>query len=227
MTNTLRRHPWMLIAAWLLSLWSAGSLAGGDGWRLEKEQQGITVFTRAEGDSDFRAFRGVAVVPGELNQVMAVLDDTANFSNWMHNCDQALLLEKRSLLDRVQYLRLDFPWPASDRDMILRNEISQDPSSRVVTIDLSAADAESLSASARQRLPEGEGVQRVAQVVGRYVLTPIDSQQTRVEFEMAVDPGGALPASVVNAQLIDNPYETLLALREQVQQARYRHFNPF
>ncbi|QQD19344.1 START domain-containing protein [Spongiibacter nanhainus] len=215
------------LASAILWLFSGAALAGGDDWRLEKDKDGVEVYMRDVEGSDYRAFRGVAIVPGELNQVMAVLDDTGNFSTWMHNCKQALLLEKRNLLDRVQYLQLDFPWPATDREMILRNQISQDIDSRVVTIELSLTAPEALSPGAQERLPAAGDHQRVAGALGRYVLTPLSESETRVEYEMVLDPGGALPAGLVNSQLVDNPYETLRALRKQVQLPRYQHFNPF
>lgn len=218
---------WQRVVALLLCLVATTAAAGGDNWRLEKNSDGVEVYTRTVVDSPYRAFRGVAVIPGELNQVMAVLDDSDNFANWMHNCDTALLLEKRSLLDRFQYLQLDFPWPATDREMILRNEISQDISTRVVTIALSLAQAEQLSAEAQNKVPPRDGRQPVAAASGHYILTPLSDSETRVEYQMALDPGGALPASLVNSQLIDNPYQTLRALRTEVQRPRYRHFNPF
>lgn len=46
-------------------------------WRLEKDDDGIQVFTRAVEGSDYRAFRGETLINAELNQLMAVLDDTA------------------------------------------------------------------------------------------------------------------------------------------------------
>ncbi|MEX1667598.1 START domain-containing protein [Zhongshania guokunii] len=196
-------------------------------WELAKDADNIKVFTAVIAGSDYKAFRGETIINAELNQLMAVLDDTANFVQWMYNCKAPKLLYKASLLDRYQYLQNDFPWPAKDREMILRNEISQDPQSRVTTVKLSSVVADKLPAAAQQSLPSVDGVVRMGEVNGFFELTPLDAIQTKVVFQLHLDPGGGLPSGLVNSQIVDNPYETLKALRTQVARPKYANFNPF
>jgi len=196
-------------------------------WELVKDADNIKVFTAVIAGSDYKAFRGETIIKAELNQLMAVLDDTANFVQWMYNCKAPKLLYKASLLDRYQYLQNDFPWPAKDREMILRNEISQDPQTRVTTVKLSSVVADNLPPVAQQSLPSVDGVVRMGEVNGFFELTPLDANQTKVVFQLHLDPGGGLPSGLVNSQIVDNPYETLKALRTQAARPKYANFNPF
>ncbi|MFT5888821.1 MAG: hypothetical protein ACI9BO_001644 [Zhongshania sp.] len=196
-------------------------------WELAKDVENIKVFTGEVSGSDYKAFRGETVINAELNQLMAVLDDTANFSRWMYNCISPKLLYKASLLDRYQYLKNDFPWPAKDREMILRNEISQDPATRVTTIKLSSTAVVKLPQQAQQAMPKAGDAVRMDEVQGFFELSPLSDTQTKVVFQLHLNPGGGLPASLVNALIVDNPFETLKALAKQVDEPEYANFNPF
>ncbi|WP_040802674.1 START domain-containing protein [Zhongshania aliphaticivorans] len=211
----------------LAGLFFSGFSAQAVDWELAKDAEGVKVFTGAVAGSEYKAFRGEIVVDAELNQLMAVLDDTANFSNWMYNCKSPKLLYKASLLDRYQYLQNDFPWPAKDREMILRNEISQDPASRVTTVKLSSVALEKLPAPARQAMPKTGAAVRMEAVQGFFELSPVSDTQTKVIFQLHLDPGGGLPAGLVNALIVDNPFETLKALAKQAVRPEYANFNPF
>ena len=209
-----------LCALVLLSAAQAGE------WELAKQQDGITVQTRKVADSAFREFRGEVEVSANINSVMAVLDDTANFTRWMHQCAEAKLLHKESLLQRYQYLVNDFPWPAADRVLLIRNHISQ-ADDRVVTVSLDGVLPDELPEPARAVLPQNKGAKWVTQLRGFYRLTPLDAARTSVVFQLHLDPAGALPASLVNSMIVDNPFETLRQLRERASDPQYAHFDPF
>ncbi len=216
-------------AEWLAAvcLMALATFSHAAEWREEKREQGISVFTREVENSAFREFRGEAKVDAEINQIMAVLDDTEAFTKWMYNCRQAVLLHKSSLLDRYQYLLNDFPWPAADREMLIRNQISQDPATRVTRISLESVAEDELPASSRDAVPKAKGVKRVTALRGYFELTPQEDGTTNVVFQLHLDPAGGLPSGLVNSLIVDNPFETLKQLRVVVQQSQYQNFNPF
>ena len=195
-------------------------------WELARQKDGITVYTREVPDSAFREFRGEVEIPANINSLMAVLDDTTNFTQWMHQCADAKLLYKESLLERYQYLVNDFPWPAADRVLLIRNRISQ-AADRVVTVSLEGVVPQELPEQAKGVLPENKGAKWVKELEGFYRLTPMGDTRTAVEFQLHLDPAGALPASLVNSLIVDNPFDTLRQLRDQVADAKYAHFDPF
>lgn len=196
-------------------------------WELARQEQGIRVFTRPVAGSDIREFRGETEIDAGLNTLMAVLDDTRAFRHWMYNCKAASLVYKPSLLERYQYLLNDFPWPAADRDMLLRNLISQDPDTRIVTVALQAVPLNAVPESHRATVPRTDDVRRVERLQGFFELTPLSDSRSKVVFQLHLDPAGQLPASLVNALIVENPFETLKAMRTRATLAEYRHFDPF
>ncbi len=215
----------LFVMAGLYALRASASV--GDGWNLERDRDGIRVYTRAVPGSKYREFRGEAEVDAELNQVMAVLNDTDACVDWMYKCVQPKMLQKVSLLDRYQYLVNDFPWPAADRALVIRNRISQDEDTRVTKIDLDAMADSELPERARGKLPEaGENV-RVTDARGFFELTPLEGERTRVVYQLHLDPVGSLPSGLVNALIVDNPFETLKNIRDVVKRPQYQSFKPF
>lgn len=200
------------------------ALAGD--WQLAREGEGIRVFTREVAGSDYRAFRGEAVVDAELNSLMALLDDTAACPQWMYNCKHPKLLAKPSLLERYQYMVNDFPWPASDRDMIVKTTIAQDAATRITTVSLQGVAPQALPDAARAQLPDSKHV-HVRQLQGFFELTPLDGERTRVVYQLHLEPVGSLPAAVINAMIVDTPFETLRGMRELAGSDKYRCFRPF
>ena len=63
---------------------------------------------------------------------------------------------------------------------------------------------------------------RIRESFGTYVLAPTRENKLRVTWQQYVDPGGALPAWVVNSMLTDLPFKSMQAFREVVQQSPYR-----
>lgn len=223
----MRRLTNRIIHIVILCLAFTANICVAGEWELQKDKDGIQVFTRAISGSDVKAFRGETIVNAELNSIMALLDDTAAFGNWMYQSKNPKLLHKVSLLDRYQYMVNDLPWPAADRALLMRNEITQDIETRVTTVRLTGVSKDKLPAAARDALPKLGKAVLVTELTGFYELSPISGTHTRVVFQLHLNPEGKLPASIVNSQLVDNPYETLKAMRGQATQAKYQHFKPF
>lgn len=196
-------------------------------WELMRDKNEVQVYTRSVPDSAYKAFRGETVLDVELNRVMALMDDTEACVDWMHSCTSPRLIRKLSPLDRYTYMVNDLPWPATDRALLLRATISQQLPERIVTVALESVAPESLSVPDQQRLPESNGAVLVEKAQGFFRFTPLENDQTHVEYQMHLELGGALPASMVNAQLVDTPYHTLKNMRKQVLADQYRDFRPF
>lgn len=207
-----------------LSLTNATAHAGD--WQLQTEDGGVSVFTRDVEDSDYQAFRGVTEVAVELNQVIALMNDTEACPNWMHNCKNPELIHKFSPLKRITFMVNDFPWPAKDRALLLEASITQEYPSRVVTVSLNSISESDIPANPLSPIPKNNA-QPVENAKGRFVFTPLSESATRVEYEMHLEPGGSLPAAAVNALIVETPLKTLQNMQRVVKDAKYQSFRPF
>lgn len=196
-------------------------------WHLEREKEGVSVYTRDVPGSEFKAFKGEAVLDVELNRAMALMDDTAACVDWMHSCKSPVLIRKLTPLKRYTYMVNDLPWPAKDRALLLQATITQELPSRVVTVALETVDLEALPAADKERVPQDKGVVLIEKAKGFFRFTPLGDNRTHVEYQMHTEPSGALPPSLVNSMLVDTPFNTLTAMRSVVQAEKYTDFRPF
>ncbi len=224
----MKRKTMNLFASFIVFALSVTAYAEVEAdWVLERDENNVRVYTRSLEGSSFKAFRGETVIDAELNRALALMNDTAACVDWMHSCKSPVLIAKLNPLERYTYMVNDLPWPAADRALLLRASISQRMSDRVVTVALNAVAPSELSDEQRARVPSSKGVVLIDKARGFFRFTPVDDQKTHVEYQMHTDPNGALPASLVNAMVIDTPFHTLKSMQSVVLEEKYQDFRPF
>lgn len=195
-----------LLLAMIAGLGGLGAPTAGAGeiaWRLARERDGIVVHTRPVEGSGIREFRGSALVAAPPDAIRALLRDADRFRDWFPNTSDSRLLSRQGEI-AYQYSVLDAPWPVSDRDNVLRSETSIDPATGRVRIRIAAAPDE---------YPEQPGRVRVRRARGEWLLEPVGAGQTRVTFTMHLEPGGGVPAWLIDARIVETPFEALTNLR--------------
>ncbi|MFN3398043.1 MAG: START domain-containing protein [Sulfurimicrobium sp.] len=192
------------------------SLPAHADWDLARERNGISVWTQPQPGFPIHAFRATTIVPSTLNAVVALILDTASAPRWAYRTSRISVLEqdeaKGTFLIQAD---TDFPWPLSDRDVVLAGQVSQDEKTRVVTI-------RSRAVQDVVRYPPREGFLRMRDMDGVWQLRPLPGAKVEVSMTGRADPGGAIPAGVINLLIHETPYQTLRRLREVVQEAHYQ-----
>ena len=95
-------------------------------WGIEKNKNGIRVYTRKTDASPIKEFKAITMIDASFKTLVKILDDSDNYSNWIANCDFSKTLKKVSDGERIDYAKIKVPWPLSDRDMISKYKYSID-----------------------------------------------------------------------------------------------------
>ncbi len=193
----------ILIVAAIAGLGARSAGAGESAWRLARERGGIIVHTRPVEGSGIREFRGSALVAAPPDAIRALLRDADRFKDWFPNTSESRLLSRQGEI-AYQYSVLDAPWPVRDRDNVLRSETSIDPATGRVRVRIVAAPDD---------YPEQPGRVRVRRARGEWLLEPAGAGQTRVTFTMHLEPGGGVPAWLIDTRIVETPFEALTNLR--------------
>lgn len=219
------------LSAFLIPLQGLSSTVSNEGnsnpWEFAKEDAGIKVYLRDKPGSGFKEYRGEGVINAELNTLMALMDDTNACVDWMLNCKDPQLISKVSMVERYIYQVNNLPWPVTDRDMIIRTLISQDESTRAVTVGLQAVQLDDLPVHLRNRVPAGPDYIRVESLNGYWKFIPIDGQSTKAIYQNHVELGGNLTPAIVNIAIVNSPIKTIKRMREVAMKDKYRCFKPF
>ncbi len=199
------------LAAWV----AVGALPGfarASDWEVIAEKDGIVVSRRAVEGRSFPQLRAVGDVPGTPYEVLAVLLDVPAHVRWLPDCVESKSLRRLDAWRNVVYTRTDAPWPVSDRETVIENEvIFLDPPSKLkVTFEAIAA----------PEVARARGTVRMKSVNGFYLIEAIDARRSLVHYEIDADPAGALPTWLITIQSTRNPYQTLAGLRQRLNETR-------
>ena len=202
-----------LVGVALLLLVSVVSQAAE--WELARDRNGIKVWTRNEPGYPIRAFKAVTTVDSSLSGLVSLILDTDHVSEWAYRIlGVNVLTRDDDAATFVIYTKTDFPWPLSNRDVVLAGQIAQDEKTKLVTI-------RSRSTPAGQ-YPEQPGFLRMPDMVGDWIFRPLGAGKVEVTMIGRANPSGNIPFGVVNLIIHETPYRTLQGLRQVIGADRYQ-----
>jgi len=183
-----------------------------DDWKLKTDKDGINIFTRTFPDSKFKAIKVEVELDATLSQMVAVVLDVNTGAQWVYSTKSSVLLKQVSPSELYYYSEVSIPWPAANRDFIAELRAVQDSHSRVVTI---------YGPVFPDYLPVKKDIVRVRRSEGKWVISPLAKGRIKVEYTLRVDPGGDLPAWLVNLFVTKGPFESFKKLKEQLRKPEY------
>ena len=87
-------------------------------WKLEKNENGIKVYTRKTDEFPIKEFKAIVTLNTDLNTLIKILDNVEDYPNWMKDCTYAKTIKQVNENERYDYATAHVPWPLTDRDMI-------------------------------------------------------------------------------------------------------------
>jgi hypothetical protein len=183
-------------------------------WELKKDKDGIKVYTGNIPNSNIKAVKVTCVLSARLSQLTALLLDTRAHEQWVYNTKTSYLIQQLSTNRLIYYSEVTMPWPLTNRDIVVEMNISQQSATKVIYV--SAANAEAY-------VPIHKDIVRVPLSKVNWIITPIGNNQLSVEYIGQADPGGSVPAWLVNSFSTKGPFETFKKLKELVVSPAYRH----
>ena len=183
-------------------------------WEELGTKDGVTIWQREIPGSSLVEFRGRGIVDASFKKILAVFHDDKRKTEWMNGCVDNKRLRVLGPGRNVFYNRTGSNFPlVSDRDVILESATDVWRDKRRIRIDAWSIDDPAM--------PPVDGVVRMPELRASWVLTVVEDGKTEVDYTVRADPGGALPAWVVNWAAESIPRKTILNLRAQVQKDGY------
>lgn len=190
----------------LLIVWGAVDLSQ---WETIREQDGVIVSVM-HNPGRFPSLKGEGVLPGTIEEVLAVFVHVERHNQWMPNCTESRILERQGEFGITLYHRVHAPWPVSDRDAVIRTSLWWDRQKGEARIDF-------------WEVPNTiavKGVVRMTGVRGSYTLIRVDAERTYLIYRIDADPGGILPQWAAMIAQRDLPLYTVLNLRRELKEFR-------
>jgi hypothetical protein len=183
-------------------------------WKLEKNKNGVSVYTRNITGSSYKEFKAVVTVSASLSTVVSVFKNTNGFIEWMDKCIEASQLKKISETEGIGYYVIDAPWPVTNRDMVTQYVIHQDSLSKVVVISMEGKPG---------YIAAKEGLVRLPKLKGFWKFIPKGNNNTEIIYQVHAELGGSVPAWLANYTVVDSPFKTMENFVVEVKKDKYKN----
>lgn len=181
-------------------------------WDLNRDSDGIKVYTKKEEGYSFKTFKANAVINGTVHQFIDAFSEIENLPNWGYNVKSAELLEKSGDTLQIYYSVAKAPFPYKNRDGVYLNRYQWTSKTKTLQVDIEVLD---------DYLEETEKYIRV-KGAGYWKIIVLPSNKMEVTFSMQVDPGGNVPSWLANMFVDGTPYYTMLNLKEIIESNSFK-----
>lgn len=175
-------------------------------WDFVAEKTNIKVYTRTTETSDIKELRILADFDGQIDTLLNILNDANNYGTWVYKCSKSEPIIPGEGYNTAYSAITDFPFPMSDRELVAKSNQYKDEYGRLIQHTVNAG----------KDIPEKSGVVRIKNYEAKWIMEQIDTNRIHVEYVSSVDPGGNIPAWVVNLALTTGPIKTFEKLMKQV-----------
>jgi len=192
--------------------------APGNGWTEVSKKPGLVVYCREKNDSRVKEYKATGDIAAPTWVVRNVIDDVENYAHFMPYVTESSVLV-RGGESLVTYQRFSTPM-VSDRDYILRIQFESHPASSGGTVYCNKWKATEDAGTTEKR-----GVIRVKVNEGYWLLEPV-GVSTRATYMIFTDPGGTIPAMVINFGNKNAIPKLFAAIQKQVVEKKYWEKKP-
>jgi len=180
-----------------------------DSWLLVKEQDGIKMYNRPSRNSKFNDIKIETDFVGTLLQMEAILANVEKYTEWAYATKASVMIKKISATEFIYYSVIDVPWPANDRDYYAHCKITLDSNAHILKV---------ISASIKNYMPEKKNIVRIPLSTGSWNITATANKKIHIEYVLELDPGGSVPAWLLNLFSTKGPMETFENLKQKMKQ---------
>ncbi|MFN3403973.1 MAG: START domain-containing protein [Cytophagaceae bacterium] len=181
-------------------------------WKLKKQADNISVYVR-ESNTAIKQVKVSAEISTNIKNVLDILDDKASYNEWIYSCSESYLVKKIKDNEVIHYQRIKTPWPAEDRDVVIKSSIIYDSLSGKAYVH---------AVGYPDGVKENPGVVRVKKYSANWEIQQIGQNLVKAEYILTADPGGAIPIWIINLAVAEGPYKSMENMKRILQKKNKR-----
>ena len=200
---------------WLLLICPALGLAQTE-WKLVKDEQRIQIYVKGIAGSNLKELKTIAQFDCSMDALLSLLADIPAQPKHQFACMFSQRIHTKTNYEQHFYQQLDMPWPISNRDGIFRQNINPKSTCNLMLIETN---------SEKELMPVNPNFVRVPSLHSTWVIKKVGENKLVGEYTIKVDPGGMVPAWLVNLFIDKAPFESVKKMRQLLQAAPYKDAN--
>jgi hypothetical protein len=173
-------------------------------WKLEKQKNSVSIYSK-KADSGYKEIFVKTIVDVNPHALIALLDDVAFSSKWIHNCIEVRILEEISPTERLINSFFSAPWPVKNRDMVFHSKTTFNENK--VQIEIS---------DRGDTTPQHPKYVRMQNMYGLWEANALENGTSEITYTGSGNPGGNLPTFIANKELITSMFKTFQNLSKVI-----------
>ncbi|MBX2874691.1 MAG: hypothetical protein KTR30_21390 [Saprospiraceae bacterium] len=174
-------------------------------WSLVKQDGETKVYTRSNKISKIKEVRIKTRMDVDFDHLLNLLTQVEDYDKWVFKSRNPAVLKEVGENEMYYFVESDFPFPLSDRDMIIHSKQSLDPVSKIYT---------SKSVAVPDYLPKKKKMVRMPMLESYWRVWPLEDGRVEIDYRAVADPGGKLPAWLINMAITQGPTKTMRNLEK-------------
>ncbi len=200
----------LLFFSILLVCYSIKIYAGADQWELEMDKDGVQVYTQLESTSPFKQVKVTTTINAPMEKVMEILTAFNKYKNWMNHVQESYLLNQ-SDSDYYVFILEDATWPMQNRYQVSKMGVHQ-----------SVANSDVEFRSVPNFIEKRTDAIQIKQYEGYWSVQNRPDHRCNLEYVLINNPGGHIPPWLANFHATENPYQSVVNLKELAEKESIR-----
>lgn len=187
---------------------------GQGNWKLLLSRNEIRVYRKLPPRKGIYEFRAKGTLLASVPRVMSLIQNVYFMKDWVRGVDTSKLLYRNfnhesyhiplEKMYTLMYARIKMRWPLKDRDFVLKATASKIPDGVVIH----------LRPGYFPRVPKHPNTIRMKDIKITVILKQLGPKKTLIDYRIYANPGGMIPAFLVNLLIPSESYETIRGLRK-------------
>ena len=177
-------------------------------WKLVNEEDDFKVYTRESTFSPIHEIKILYTATSTLDKVSITLDNVPNYKNWVYKCVDSKRVSIKNKDDFHYYILTDFPFPLSDRDLVIHTQQTMWPNGKGYS---------SVSKLFPSEYNKSEDRVRMAYFESKWEVVKVNSTTISIDYRVVADPAGDIPSWLVNMAITKGPVETMRKFKTMIE----------
>ena len=198
-----------LFVIFLLTSLFAIPVFSQDNWELVKEDEQIKVYmNKKRNNKHLTHVRASSTTTrGSLKDYYALMKNVDNYKSWMHGVKSIELVERQTENEFTYYMLSDFPWPAKDRDIVIKTKVHFERDNNLVYTD---------SENIENIIPEKDGIRRLQKMNASWSFEQVDPETIKIMYEGKIHSSIVLPDWLKKHVSYIGPFNTIKNIKEEI-----------
>ncbi len=175
--------------------------------KLSLNKNNVKVWTFKDTNSSVLSYKAETTFDAPIEKAVALVLDVNNTPKWVPNVAKAEVLSRDDKKGEFSiYMVLDFPFPLKDRDMVVKGSMSKDASGTIYIKNTAVQQGKAIN-------PD---YIRLKDYSGDWTFQKLGANKVKVITSGHANPEGAIPASVTNMLVEQQPYQMLQKMKAEL-----------